>query len=162
LRPRPRGRAVRRLPHRTLDDSGTLRRMPRRRQAAPTARTGGPARLVSLVLAAILLVFGITLRARAQYVPVYTPDQHAYPHFYPRDLHANGLGPLPKVGRDYNRRPEMLQYPSPTRVGHLVAILAWMNVTGIADIQTAAQVSMIASIVLLVLVGGFCVAGLEP
>ena len=95
-------------------------------------------------------------------VEVYTPDEDAYANFYARPMFEHGLGELPKLVRDYNARPDMSQFPSPTRAGHLWAIVGFMNLAGRATIQNAAWVSAIASMLILLLVARIGLGFLEP
>ena len=124
-------------------------------------RTQSPARLAR-ALAAILIAAGIALRVLHLPVAVYTPDEDAYANFYATPMFDDGPGVLPRLVRDYNARPEMSQFPSPTRVGHLWAIVGIMNLAGHATIQIAAAVSMIASIVLLLLIARIGLKFLNP
>ena len=109
-----------------------------------------------------LIATGIALRIVHFPVAVYTPDEDAYANFYAVPMFDNGLGELPKLVRDYNSRPDMLQFPSPTRVGHLWAIVGLMNLTGHATIQTAAWVSAVASMLVLLLIAGIGVKFFDP
>jgi len=125
------------------------------KRAAPVpsrhpAPTPGPR--LALALVAGLLAVGIALRVVHFQVNVYTPDEDAYAHFYALPMHSGGLGELPRLVREYNARPDMSQYPPPTRVGHLWAIVGLMDLTASSTIQTAACVSAIASILMLLLI----------
>jgi hypothetical protein len=125
------------------------------------SRTPSPARLAHALVAA-LLAAGIALRILHFPVAVYTPDEDAYATFYATPMYDNGPGVLPRLVRDYNARPEMSQFPSPTRVGHLWAIVGLMNLAGRATVQTAAAVSTIASIAILLLVARLGLRFLGP
>ena len=95
---------------------------------------------------------GAVLRIVDFPVAVYTPDEDAYADFYAAPLYADGLGGLPKLVRDYQSRPDMREFPSPTRVGHLWAMVLAMHVAGHASIRAAAAVSAVASGLILALV----------
>jgi hypothetical protein len=95
-------------------------------------------------------------------VKVYTPDEDAYANFYAGPMFEHGLGELPKLVRDYNARPDLFQFPSPTRAGHLWAIVGFMNLAGRATIQNAAWVSTIASLMILLLVARIGLGFLGP
>ena len=109
-----------------------------------------------------LLAFGVALRIVHFPVAVYTPDEDAYANFYATPMFENGLGQLPKLVRDYNARPDLWEFPSPTRAGHLWAIVGFMNLAGHATIQSAAWVSAIASMLSLVLIARIGVRFLDP
>jgi len=66
-------------------------------------------------LIGVLIVLGAALRVIDFPVEVYTPDEDAYANFYAAPMFENGLGELPRIVRDYNARPEMFPFPSPTR-----------------------------------------------
>ena len=85
-------------------------------------------------LVGLLLGLGVGLRVVDFPVVVYTPDEDAYANFYATPLYADGLGGLPKLVRDYETRPDMREFPSPTRVGHLWAMVLAMHLAGHASI----------------------------
>ncbi len=119
-------------------------------------------RRLALAATIALVALGVALRMLYVGVLVYTPDEDAYANFYASKLFFHGFSGWPGIVQEYQGRPEMLQFPSPTRVGHLAAIVAWMHISGSASIQTAAQVSLIASCAGLVLVGAFAWEFLAP
>jgi len=110
----------------------------------------------------VLIALGVALRVIDLPVMVYTPDEDAYADFYAAPMFADGPGQLPRLVRDYNTRPEMHAFPSPTRVGHLWAIVAFMNLLGRATIQNAAWVSAAASMLILLLIARIGLAYLNP
>ncbi len=130
------------------------------RRAAP--QTHHPSRRLALAATLSLVALGVVLRIVYVGVPVYTPDEDAYANFYASKLFFHGFSTWPGMVQEYQSRPEMLQFPSPTRVGHLAAIVAWMHVNGSASIQVAAQVSLIASCAILALVAVFAWQFIAP
>ncbi len=84
-------------------------------------------------------------------VPVRTPDESTY-LFYARSLYERGPSALPEIVREYRSRPELRDYPSPTRVGHVALQWAAMLVTSNASVGAATAVSFAASIGLLLIV----------
>ena len=120
-----------------------------------------PARLASALIA-LLIALGVTLRVIDFPVAVYTPDEDAYADFYATPIFENGAGALPRLVREYNARPDMLQFPSPTRVGHLWVIVGFMNLLGRATIQNAAWASAAASFLILLLIARIGLRSLSP
>lgn len=120
-----------------------------------------PGRLAHALIA-LLIALGVTLRVLDFPVAVYTPDEDAYADFYATPIYDNGAGELPKLVREYNARPDMLQFPSPTRVGHLWAIVGFMNLLGRATIQNAAWASAAASMLILLLIARIGLRSLNP
>ena len=110
----------------------------------------------------MLLATGVVLRIIHFPVAVYTPDEDAYVNKYAAPMYYNGLGELPRLVRDYNRRPDMFQFPSPTRVGHLWAMVGMMKLAGSGTAQAAACVSTIASILMLLLIARIGLKFLNP
>ncbi len=104
----------------------------------------------------------MTLRVVDFPVAVYTPDEDTCADFYATPMFEHGPGVLPGLVRDYNARPDMLEFPSPTRVGHLWAIVGFMNLIGRATIQNAAWVSAAAGMLILLLIARLGFAGLGP
>ena len=82
------------------------------------------------MLTCVVFAAGTALRFMDAPVLVYTPDEDAYADFYASRLFFHGLATWPQIVRDYEIRPEMHAFPSPTRIGHLAAIVGWMHVTG--------------------------------
>ena len=113
-------------------------------------------------LVGLLLGLGVGLRVVDFPVVVYTPDEDAYANFYATPLYADGLGGLPKLVRDYETRPDMREFPSPTRVGHLWAMVLAMHLAGHASIQAAAAVSAVASGLILMLIAALGLPLLGP
>ena len=108
---------------------------------------------VALLLVFCLVASGIALRVIHLPVAVYTPDEDTYADFYAVRMYDHGLGELPKLVWDYNHAgPDALAYPSPTRVGHLWAIVGLMKLTRHPTLRTAAWVSCLASMLMLVLI----------
>ncbi|HEY3216890.1 MAG TPA: glycosyltransferase family 39 protein [Candidatus Eisenbacteria bacterium] len=99
-----------------------------------------------------LLACGIVLRVWHFPVAVYTPDEDAYANFYAAPLVQQGLGRLPALVNDYDARPEMHQFPSPTRVGHLWLMVATMLVLEDHSPRAGAALSTVASVLILVLI----------
>src|SRR5262245_35787258 len=100
-----------------------------------------------------LVALGIALRVAHHVVPVYTPDEDANADFYAVPIYDNGLSELPKLVWDYKHAPAGFEhYTSPTRVGHLLPIVALMKLTKRPTIETAAWVSIAASMLALVLI----------
>ena len=97
-----------------------------RRQPAGSRETPGIREPWAQAACAVLLVAGIALRAWHLPVMVYTPDEDAYVNFYAVPLLQQGLGHLPALVKDYNARPELHAFPSPTRVGQLWPMVATM------------------------------------
>jgi hypothetical protein len=127
-------------------------RRPRARPSAPLAHA----------LVALLIVAGVVLRVVDFPVAVYTPDEDAYADFYAAPLYADGLGGLPRLVRDYEARPDLREFPSPTRVGHLWAMVLAMHLAGHASIQAAAAVSAVASGLILALIAAVALPLLGP
>jgi hypothetical protein len=125
----------------------------------PRAR---PSALLAHALVALLIVAGVALRVVDFPVAVYTPDEDAYADFYAAPLYAHGLGGLPTMVRDYEARSDMREFPSPTRVGHLWAMVLAMHLAGHASIQVAAAVSAVASGLILVVIAGLGLPLLGP
>ncbi len=132
--------------------------MPRVKQRLPSPAS---ARLAHALIA-LLIALGVTLRVVDFPVAVYTPDEDAYADFYATPIYENGAGALPKLVREYNARPDMLEFPSPTRVGHLWAIVGFMNLLGHATIQNAAWASAAASMLILLLMAWLGLRALGP
>ena len=132
--------------------------MPRVKQRLPSHP---PARLAHAFIA-LLIALGVTLRVIDFPVAVYTPDEDAYADFYATPIYDNGAGALPRLVREYNARPDMLQFPSPTRVGHLWVIVGFMNLLGRATIQNAAWASAAASFLILLLIARIGLRSLSP
>jgi hypothetical protein len=138
-----------------------------RRTVPPARRSSGTRhhvhrRRLALALTIALVTLGVALRIAYVNVPVYTPDEDAYANFYASNLLFHGFSSWPEIVREYQRRPEMLQFPSPTRVGHLAAIVGWMQIRGSTSIRAAAEVSVIASCLGLVLVGAIAWEFIAP
>jgi 4-amino-4-deoxy-L-arabinose transferase-like glycosyltransferase len=102
----------------------------------------------------LLFAVGVALRVAHFDVPVYTPDEDAYINFYGVPLFDEGLGALPALVRDYNSRPPLQQFPPPTRIGHLLPMVALMRLCGDHEPPTAALLSAFASVALLLIIWG--------
>src|SRR5262245_18158942 len=81
---------------------------------------------------------------------VYTPDEDAYVNFYAVPLLQQGLGHLPALVKEYNARPEMHAFPSPTRVGQLWPMVATMIILSDDSPRAAAVLSAAASVAILI------------
>jgi hypothetical protein len=114
-------------------------------------RPSPPAGRLPYVLVALLLAAGVALRIVHFPVAVYTPDEDAYANFYAVPLYEHGLARLPDLVREYDARADLHDFPSPTRVGHLWAIVGLMNLLNDDSVQTAARVSALASMLALAL-----------
>ena len=93
---------------------------------------------------------------------VYTPDEDAYVNFYAVPVLQQGPGHLPSLVNDYNRRPEMHAFPSPTRVGHLWLMVGTMLVLADTSVAAAAALSTVASVLILALIWVMGAAFLHP
>jgi 4-amino-4-deoxy-L-arabinose transferase-like glycosyltransferase len=98
----------------------------------------------------VLLAAGIALRVWHLPVMVYTPDEDAYVNFYAVPLLQQGLGHLPALVKDYNARPELHAFPSPTRAGQLWPMVATMLILSDDSPRAAAVLSAVASVAILV------------
>lgn len=134
-------------------------RTPSHASSHPPGRT--PARLARTLIA-LLIAAGVTLRVVDFPVAVYTPDEDAYADFYATPMFENGAGALPRLVREYNARADLFDFPSPTRVGHLWAIVGFMNLLGHATIQNAAWASAAASMLILLLIARLGLRALNP
>jgi 4-amino-4-deoxy-L-arabinose transferase-like glycosyltransferase len=83
---------------------------------------------------------------------VYTPDEDAYVNFYAVPLLQQGLGHLPALVKDYNARPELHAFPSPTRVGQLWPMVATMLILSDDSPRAAAVLSATSSVAILIVV----------
>jgi 4-amino-4-deoxy-L-arabinose transferase-like glycosyltransferase len=124
-------------------------------RARSAARPAGKKRPSSGILAhatcLTIFVVGTGLRVWHFPVAVHTPDEDAYVTFYAAPL-ASGVESLPSLVEGYNRRPELHQFPSPTRVGHLWLIVGAMLLSSDHSVTAAASVSAVASVLILALV----------
>lgn len=90
-----------------------------------------------------LLVLALWLRL-LQFTEVHTrsPDERVYSHFA-QQIAVDGLGAYRSIFASYASDPSQWLYPSPTRVVHVLLFAGVMKLTGSANPQAAAAVSLL-------------------
>jgi 4-amino-4-deoxy-L-arabinose transferase-like glycosyltransferase len=90
-----------------------------------------------------------------------SPDERVYTEFA-RRLADQGLAAMPRVFAEYERNPDQWNYPSPTRIGHLVFVAAAMRISDVKDERAGAGVSLAFSCMSLFLVAWIGVRFFNP
>jgi hypothetical protein len=121
------------------------------------ARPGFAPHVVSL----IVLIAALVVRLVHFHVPVRTPDETTY-FLYATSLYERGPSALPEIVREYRSRPELRDYPSPTRVGHVGLQWASMVLHSSASLDAAAAVSVWSSVGMLLIVWRIAASFLAP
>jgi 4-amino-4-deoxy-L-arabinose transferase-like glycosyltransferase len=98
-------------------------------------------RIVWIALAAAIAV-GCALRlVHFDDVASRSPDERFYTEFA-RQLADRGLAGMHSIYAEYESDPVRWNYPSPTRIGHLVFVAAVMKISDVKDEQAGAAVSL--------------------
>jgi Dolichyl-phosphate-mannose-protein mannosyltransferase len=135
--------------------SKALSMTPAARRAALQSRRRIGSRVWAHIACALLVALGVALRVAHYQVEVYTPDEDAYVNFYGVPLLHDGPAGVPALVRNYNSRPPLQQFPPPTRIGHLLPMVAIMRFCGDHELPTAALFSAFSSVALLLLLWRF-------
>ena len=69
---------------------------------------------------------------------------------------------MSSIYAEYERNADAWSYPSPTRIGHLVFVAAWMKISNVRDERAGADVSLAFSCMSLLLVAWIGVRFFNP
>ena len=119
-------------------------------------------RLIVWIALIAALVAGCALRlAHFDDVTSRSPDERIYTDFA-RRIADQGLGAMSEIYAEYERNPDAWSYPSPTRIGHLVFVAAWMKISDLRDEKAGSEVSLAFSCMSLLLVAWMGVRFFNP
>ncbi len=107
-----------------------------------------------VVWIALIAVIGVGCALRLVHfndVTSRSPDERVYTEFS-RELAANGFSAMPSIFAHYEHDPERWNYPSPTRIGHLIFVAALMKISNVKDERAGSEVSLAFSCLSLVLI----------
>lgn len=107
------------------------------------------ARLAAWIVALLVLLTGILLRVTLPPVQARTPDEQTYATFA-AGFQQVGFGRYAEVIRNFGADSSLAQMPPPTRVGFLWLAVPAMSLTGDSTARAITQMSLLASLLLLV------------